>query len=126
MIRVLKTTEYCCNFDNDSDTERFLELNPEAQELTESEISDLFGDNAHMVCPDNTTVDKKGVVTFTYVADNSHRIQQIRAELDALDLKTVRPLRAIQAATYTQEDHDMLAHIESKTLELRSELAELA
>lgn len=50
---------------------------------------------------------------------------EIMRELDALDLKSVRPLRAKLAGTATEEDEARLASIEAQAQALRTELAGL-
>lgn len=47
------------------------------------------------------------------------------AQLDALDLKTIRALRAIEAGTGTQADTDKLAELEAQAAQIREELKEL-
>ena len=49
----------------------------------------------------------------------------ILAELTALDMTAVRPLRAIAAGAGTQDDSDRLAALESKAATLRADLAAL-
>lgn len=53
------------------------------------------------------------------------RKKEIIAELDALDLKTIRALRAIQAGTGTQDDEEKLAEIEDQAEQIRQQLKEL-
>lgn len=55
----------------------------------------------------------------------SDRQGEIAAELDALDLRAVRPLRAIAAGTANEQDYTMLSSIETKAKELRKELSEI-
>lgn len=47
------------------------------------------------------------------------------AQLDALDLKTIRALRAIQAGTGTDADVQRLAELEAQAAEIRQQLQEL-
>lgn len=47
------------------------------------------------------------------------------AQLDALDLKTIRALRAIQAGTGTDADVQRLAELEEQVAEIRQQLKEL-
>ena len=54
----------------------------------------------------------------------AHRLDLI-AQLDALDLKCIRALRAIQAGTGTQADIDKLAELESQAEEIRRQIQEL-
>lgn len=53
------------------------------------------------------------------------RIAAIRAELDEIDLKSVRPLRAKLAGTATAEDDRILSELEARAAVLRAELATL-
>ena len=50
------------------------------------------------------------------------RVAGIRAKLDELDRKAVRPLRAIAAGTATDADRTMLAEIEAQAAELRASI----
>lgn len=50
---------------------------------------------------------------------------QILAELDAIDRKTIRPLRAILAGIGTDDDRERMAELERQAEELRAELDEL-
>lgn len=53
------------------------------------------------------------------------RIQEIKSELDELDLQAIRPLRAILAGTQTDEDLQKLKEIENLAAELRIKLQPL-
>lgn len=53
-----------------------------------------------------------------------HR-KELLAELDAIDLKTIRSMRAIQAGTGTEADEEKLAELESQAVQIRQELKEL-
>lgn len=53
------------------------------------------------------------------------RKKELIAELDALDLKTIRALRAIQAGKGTKADEDKLADLEAEAEKVRQELKEL-
>lgn len=53
------------------------------------------------------------------------RKKEIIAELAELDLKCIRPLRAIQAGTGTQDDEEKLAEIEDQAEQIRQQLKEL-
>lgn len=57
--------------------------------------------------------------------DKEARKKELIAELDALDLKCIRALRAIQAGQGTQADTDKLAELEAKAAQIREELKEL-
>lgn len=56
---------------------------------------------------------------------NQQRADEIKRQLAELDLQTMRPLRAIEAGTATDEDADKLREIEAQAVILRAELAEL-
>ena len=56
---------------------------------------------------------------------NTQRIAEILNELELLDLKSTRPLRAIFAETASQADMNMLVEIEQQVRKLREELASL-
>lgn len=64
-------------------------------------------------------------ITDGIVKAISDRKDEIAAELDSLDLKAVRPLRAIAAGTANEQDHSILVDIETKAKELRKELSEI-
>ena len=53
------------------------------------------------------------------------QIADLVAQLDAIDLKTVRPLRAIQAGTGTEEDTAKLAVLEEQAESIRTQIHEL-
>ena len=57
---------------------------------------------------------------------NQHRINEIKSELQRLDLESVRPLRAINAGTDTEEDRDKLARLDAEAETLRNELSGLS
>ena len=58
-------------------------------------------------------------------AEKALREAAIRTELDAIDLQSVRPLRAKLAGTATAEDEARLASLEAQAQTLRAELAGL-
>ena len=64
-------------------------------------------------------------ITDGIVKAISDRQGEIAAELDSLDLKAVRPLRAIAAGTANEQDRSILVDIETKAKELRKELSEI-
>lgn len=64
-------------------------------------------------------------ITGGIVKAISDRQGEIAAELDFLDLKAVRPLRAIAAGTANEQDRSILVNIETKAKELRKELSEI-
>ena len=53
------------------------------------------------------------------------RIAELKAELEEIDSKAVRPLRAIVSGTDTEYDHTKLDELEAQAEEIRRELAEL-
>lgn len=53
------------------------------------------------------------------------RAAEIKRELQEIDTKSIRPLRAKMAGTNTQADDDMLADLEADAATLRTELANL-
>ena len=53
------------------------------------------------------------------------RKQELMAQLDALDLKCIRSLRAIQAGVSTDEDVAKLAELEEQAEQIRRELKDL-
>lgn len=50
---------------------------------------------------------------------------ELQAKCDALDLKAVRPLRAIKVGTGTEGDATRLAEIEVKVATIRARIAEI-
>lgn len=56
------------------------------------------------------------------VKQKEARKAELIAELDALDLKCIRALRAIQASTGTEEDTARLAELEAQAEEIRKQL----
>ena len=56
---------------------------------------------------------------------NQQRISEIKAELQRLDLESVRPLRAINAGTDTEEDRDKLVELDAEAEKLRLELDDI-
>ena len=59
------------------------------------------------------------------LAAKQARISEIKAELQRLDLVSVRPLRAINAGTDTQQDRDKLTELDAEAETLRQELADI-
>ena len=53
------------------------------------------------------------------------QITGLMAQLDAIDLKTIRPLRAMQAADFTDEDVAKLAELETQAQAIRQQIQEL-
>lgn len=58
-------------------------------------------------------------------AEKAAHIAQLQAQLDALDLKAIRALRAIQAGTGTEADSAKLAALEAQAEEIRKQIKEL-
>lgn len=58
-------------------------------------------------------------------AEKQAQKEALLAQLDTLDLKAIRALRAIQAGTGTEEDKQRLVMIESKIAGLRTKIKEL-
>lgn len=54
------------------------------------------------------------------------QIEALRTELDALDLKAIRALRAIEAGVGTQDDEDKLAELEEQAALVRRRIQELS
>lgn len=54
--------------------------------------------------------------------EEARRRADIMAQLDAIDLKCIRALRAIQAGTGTEADQERLAELEEQAAELRKQL----
>lgn len=65
--------------------------------------------------------------TAEEIAEQEKQAQKadLIAQLDALDLKTIRALRAIQAGTGTDADVQRLAELEAQAAEIRQHLQEL-
>ena len=53
------------------------------------------------------------------------QIADLVAQLDAIDLKTVRPLRAIQAHDFTDDDVAKLAELETQAQAIRQQIKDL-
>lgn len=53
------------------------------------------------------------------------RKQELIVQLDALDLKCIRAMRAIQTGNGTQDDIDRLASLEAQAEEIRQQIKEL-
>ena len=53
------------------------------------------------------------------------QIAELVAQLDAIDLKTVRPLRAIQAHDFTDDDVAKLAELETQAQAIRQQIKDL-
>lgn len=57
--------------------------------------------------------------------EKAQRAAAIQAELDDIDMRSVRPLRAKVAGTATAEDERILSELEARAAVLRAELATL-
>lgn len=97
--------------------------------------SDFSGGKAVYVIPDDSALADKIIASssaVTIITDDSgvpvdavpivDRRGEIISELEKLDLKAVRPLRAIAAGTATESDRRMLSEIEEQAVKLREEL----
>ena len=58
-------------------------------------------------------------------AEKEAHIAQLQAQLDTIDLKAIRALRAIQAGTGTEADSAKLAELEAQAEEIRRQIKEL-
>lgn len=54
----------------------------------------------------------------------AHKAELVK-QLDEIDLKTIRSMRAIQAGTGTEQDKEKLAEFENQAAQIRQELKEL-
>ena len=52
------------------------------------------------------------------------RVNRLRAELEALDAASIRPLRALADGSASPEDRTRLAELETRAAQLRSELGQ--
>lgn len=130
-MRIFILNKEAINVDNKDDAQNLLSSG--ARELTPQEIAAAgMTGYEHLVSPLNTVVTDDGSIIFT--PPNSEQIEQekreqrreqIKAELSALDLQAVRPLRAIAAGTATDADHAKLADLEAQAEKLRAELGVL-
>ena len=59
------------------------------------------------------------------VKQKEARKKELIAELDALDLKCIRALRAIQAGVGTEDDAARLAELEAQSEQIRQQLQDL-
>lgn len=57
--------------------------------------------------------------------EKQYRKEQLITQLDGLDLKCIRALRAVQAGVGTEEDLAKLADLEQQATQIRQELKEL-
>ena len=79
---------------------------------------------------DRPIVDFEFADTPQYVAKhtaaaNAARSKELQKQLEELDLKTIRALRAMSAGTGSSTDKDKLEEIETQAAQLRAELKEL-
>lgn len=59
-------------------------------------------------------------------AEKAARVEELKEQLNELDLKSLRALRAMQAGTGTEADRVKLAELEAQSAEIRRQLQELA
>lgn len=57
--------------------------------------------------------------------EKSAHIKELQEQLDVLDLKTIRALRAIGAGEGTAQDTEKLSELEAKAEEIRQQIREL-
>lgn len=57
--------------------------------------------------------------------EKQNLINQLIQQLEEIDLKTVRPLRAIQSGQGTQEDHNKLLELEQQAENIRRQIQDL-
>lgn len=82
--------------------------------------------NGYEIKETDTALEALGY-TAEEIAEQEKQAQKANfiAQLDALDLKTIRALRAIQAGTGTDADVQRLAELEEQATEIRQQLQEL-
>lgn len=95
----------------------------------------VVDDNAPLACKIKSTPfwraieDESGQLTDIEPCEPpvtiSDQIAAIKAELSALDMQAVRPLRAIAAGTATDEDRVKLAELETQAAKLREKLKQM-
>ncbi|MBR3632127.1 MAG: hypothetical protein IKN49_03575 [Elusimicrobiaceae bacterium] len=59
-------------------------------------------------------------------SEKAARVQELQAQLEELDLKSLRALRAVGTGQDTPEDHERLAQLEAQAVALRAQLMELS
>jgi hypothetical protein len=107
-------------FDTNKETlQNTLEFMPDYAELeiqeTEREIIQL--DNEFVFADEHQEeIERK---------EKDEKIEELKLKLDELDLKTVRPLRAINSGTSTDYDIEKLNAIELEAEEIRKQISEL-
>lgn len=52
-------------------------------------------------------------------------LEEYQAKLNALDLQSIRPLRAMMIGTGTKEDVKILKHLEEQTVKIREKIKDL-
>ena len=57
--------------------------------------------------------------------EKQNQINELIQQLDDIDLRTVRPLRAIQSGQGTEEDQQMLNELETQAEEIRQQIRDL-
>ena len=82
-----------------------------------SQVEKWLESNEWMTLPDDFGVQPK---------TPEQRIKEIESRLSELDLLSLRPLRAIEAGSATQYDHDKLIELDTESDILRIELRGLA
>jgi len=102
---------------------------------TELDIKDLFHPSLTWVVCEDPSVQLGYTYDFATkvfspkpvdpAAENALRASSILAELDTIDMRSVRPLRAKVAGTATPEDERILSELEARAAVLRAELVTL-
>lgn len=79
--------------------------------------------NGFMIKETDTALEAWGL-TAEEVAEQEKQAhkKELMAQLDELDLKAIRSLRAIQAGTGTEQDEQKLAELEEQAAAIRAEL----
>lgn len=99
--------------------------------------TDFTDGEAVYVVPDNSELAGKvqslGIVDF--ILDDDGKLidveaktdpaEEIKAQLSAIDMATIRPLRAILVGKYTYDDKDKLAALEAEAVGLRAALGQI-
>ena len=94
-----------------------------AVEVTKEVFDTSIQENHNYLNEDLTTCFKEYEKTKEEL--NSIRKSEIYAELESIDTKTIRPLRAILNGLGTDSDKAKLTELEIKSTELRTELLKL-
>jgi len=82
--------------------------------------------NGFMIKETDTALEAWGLMAQE-IADKEKQVRkaELISQLDALDLKCIRSLRAIQAGTSTDEDVAKLAELEEQAEAIRKQIKEL-